>query len=197
MSRYGLNRKTFRDRLKTAPEYLLAHNNFLEKLIYALRNLDFIVIEASEKEQLQGKFDFKILRQGRWVLYDVKIAEDLPRQVRGVKTEEEAVTDLLSFQGLQRHNVTNKIFWLLSQNQRREALTERDYTFAALEAAYRLHKNQILRNLTYVTFGANEEDRLKFSHLVGKKWTIAEVMLITSRKDIIFKYPGKSRYFLV
>lgn len=181
MSEYGLNRKTYRERKVSNPEYEQVHDRLVLRIVHFLRLLGCGVYVASVSDQRERKFDFKTKAKGEraWTAWDVKVAARLPRQFSGPMTELNIIRNLLTWQGLERFNNNNHVFWLLTPGQARKSITDTEYDGAARRIAERIASGKTLKNIVYYARGANREDRERYKWRVGR-YTMRQALLETN-----------------
>lgn len=181
MSKYGLNEKTYHERQESDPEFVQVHDRLVSRIVYFLRLLGCGVYVADESEQLEKKFDFKTKRKGEtgWTAWDVKVSEKLPKQFSGPITEFNCIRNLLTWQGLERFNKNNHIFWLLFQT--RKNIADSEYDAAARRIAERIISGETLKNIPYCLRGANQKDRELHPELVNKYEIMRQAILVTNR----------------
>lgn len=182
MSGYCLNKKTYRERQKSNPEFGQVHDRLTSRIVYFLQRGGCSVHVADDSEQKIGKFDFatKIKDEANWTTWDVKVAATLPKQFCGVQTEFNCILNLLMWQGLRRFNNNNHIFWLLAKTQTRKNLTRAECNAAAKTIAERIISGRTLKNIRYCTLGANLEDRMRYWRRLGKH-KMPQALLVTKR----------------
>jgi len=181
MSKYGLNKKTYHERQESNPEFVQVHNRLVFRIVYFLRLFGCGVYVANESEQQEKKFDFKTKMKGEtsWTAWDVKIAENLPKQFCGVQTELNCVLNLLMWQGLGRFNNNNHIFWLLAQA--RKNIADSEYDATAKRIAKQIISGKTLKNIRYCLRGANQEDRDLHPECVNEPKIMRQAILVTNR----------------
>jgi hypothetical protein len=181
MSKYGLNTKNYHERQKDAPEFLQVHNRLASRIVYFLRFFSCGVYVANESEQQEKKFDFKTKMKDEtvWTAWDVKVALNLPKQFSGPLTELNCIFHLLTWQGLERLNDHNHIFWLLAQT--RENIAEAEYDEVAKRIAKRVIAGDVLENIHYCPRGANKEDHDRHRDVADKTRILQRALLETNR----------------
>ena len=181
MSKYGLNEKTYHERRESNPEFIQVHDRLVSRIVYFLRFSGCGVYVANETEQQEKKFDFKTKMKGEtsWTAWDVKVAAKLPKQFSGPLTEHHCILNLLMWQGLERFNNNNHIFWLLAQA--RKNITDLEYDAAAKRVAQRIISGTTLKNICYCLKGANQKDRDLYKEIVDETKVMQQAILVTNR----------------